>query len=735
MNSETPIAERTDYDRFADDDVIESKAHADRLGRLSQGDLDLREIRAALYRNRWLIGGITALAIVIGLLLALLSTSIYRSTATLQIDQQGPQVLGSEDQDPTASGDVEVYLQTQVEVLRSRSLADRVAQSLNYYQEPTFFEGMEINPPETAPGSAAWQRAVINNLQENLTIQLTSGTRLVKVSFDSPSPRLSVQVTNAFAEEFIASTLQRRFDMSAYSRKFLQEQLGQTRERLEQSERALIDYARRTGITNMDEGGDAEGGSGQTLTGSNLAAMNTAYATAQTDRILAEQKWQQAQSTPLMSLSDVLSNGSIQTLQAQKAQVLAELQGERDRHSADYPTVRQLEAQVAALDKQIQSQAEQIRNSIRDQYRIAVQQERSLLQNVRQLQGAALGEQSRGVQLTILRREADTNRALYDALLQRFRELNAAAGITANNILIIDRAEIPNTPIWPRPLINAFLGAVIGFGLAAAIAFARERLDDSIRSSDDVERKLGLPVLGVTPKPDNADAATEMLDPHSPMSESIYALRTALELSTRDGLPGTLLVTSTRPAEGKSTTSEALAREFAQSGRRTVLVDADMRRPSVHHNFGLDNKAGFSTLLTSPTLVPAALNATDVPNLSVIPSGPIPPSPPRLLSSDTLDRVFGALREQFDLIIIDAPPVLGLADAPQLASAAGGVLYIVEAHAGSQGQAKASVRRLLGAGTNILGVVLTKFNFGSGGYGSYGYNDYYSYGGRDRTEA
>ena len=733
MNKEAAIL---NHDRFASDDAVDAAGHGQmhRTDQHSQGDLDLREIRTALYRNRWLIGGITAVAIIAGLLLALLSTPIYRSVATLQIDQQGPEILGSEDQDPAASGDVEVYLQTQVEVLRSRSLADRVARSLNFYQDPTFFEKMEITPPDATPGSGSWQRAVIGILQQNLTIELTSGTRLVDVSFDSPNPRLSAQVANAFAEEFIASTLQRRFDMSAYSRQFLQEQLGQTRERLEESERALIEYARRTGITNLDNGNELEG-SGPTLTGSNLAALNAAYAQAQTDRILAEQKWQQAQSTPLMRLGDVLTNNSIQTLQAQKAQVQAELEGERDRHSADYPTVRQLRARLEALDNQIEAQATQVRNAIRDQYRIAVNQERSLMANVNELRGAALGEQSRGVQLTILRREADTNRALYDALLQRFRELNAAAGITANNILIIDRAEVPTAPIWPRPLINAFLGAVIGFGLAAAIAFARERLDDSIRSSEDVERKLGLPVLGITPRPTNAEAETEMLDPHSPMSESIYALRTALELSTRDGMPQTLLVTSTRPAEGKSTTSEALAREFAQSGRRTVLVDADMRRPSVHHNFHLDNKAGFSTLLTSPVLVPEALKPTDVENLSVIPSGPIPPSPPRLLSAETLDRVFNQLRERFDVIVIDAPPVLGLADAPQLASAAGGVLYVVEAHAGSQGQAKASIRRLLGAGTNILGVVLTKYDYSQGSYSSYGYHDYYSYGGHDRAEA
>ncbi|GGD59652.1 GumC family protein [Croceicoccus mobilis] len=731
MNTQAPIANGPDPREFAEDDRYSSAD--ERLSAMSQGELDLRDIRAAVYRNRWMIGGITALGIIIGLLIALLSTSVYRATTTLQIDQQGPEVLGSEADDTTGQNiDSEVYLATQIEVMKSESLADRVARSLNFYQDPSFFEDMDVDVPDGEPGSRGWQRAVIGLLQERLTIEPTQGTRLVDVSFDSPSPRQAAKITNAFAEEFIASTLQRRFDMSAYSRDFLREQLGQTRERLEASERELIDYARRTGITNLDENGEGDG-KGQTLTGSNLAALNSAYATAQTDRILAQQKWEQASKIALMSLPEVLANPAIQSLQAQRAQAEAELEGERDRHSPGYPTVRQLEAKLAALDKQIQSQAQQIRNSIRDNYQLAVQQENGLQANVRELQGAALGEQSRGVQLTILQREADTNRALYDALLQRFRELNAAAGITANNILIIDRAQVPVRPIWPSPLINAFLGAILGFALAAALAFAREKLDDSIRAPEDIERKLGLPLLGITPKPDSsANIDEELLDPHSSMSESIYALRTGLELSTRDGVPQTLLVTSTRPAEGKSTTSQALAREFAQSGRRTVLVDADLRRPSVHHNFGIDNKLGFSTLLTSPALVPGAIHKTDIENLSIIPSGPIPPSPPRLLNHETLHRIFGELSKDFDLIVLDAPPVLGLADAPQLAAAVDGALYVVEASSGSQGQTKTALRRLLSAGVNVIGAVLTKYDFRRVGYGDYGYNEYYNYGGQER---
>lgn len=711
---------------FAADDAFERPVAS---AVAAQSDIDLREFRAALYRNRWTIGGIAGLGIIVGLLLALLTTPIYRATSTIQIDQAGPQILDTDAQDQNSqSMESDSYLQTQVEVLRSRSLSDRVARSLGYYRAPTLFDAMGQDYPGAEPGSAAWQRAVIARLQGGLTVELASGTRLVKISFDSPSNTQAETVANRFAGEFISSTLQRRFETSAYSRKFLEGQLDQTRQRLEASERALIDYARDHGITNVATGGDEGQAAKDSLTGSNLSALNAAYAKAQSDRILAQQRWEQARNTPTMSLPEVLTNSSVQGLLAQRAQLQAQLQGERDRHSAEYPTVQQMEAQIRALDQQTAVLAGRVRGSIREAYDLARQQEQSLQANVRSLQQTALGEQSRGVQLSILQREADTNRSLYNALLQRYRELNAASGITANNISIIDRAETPSAPIWPRPFLFALIGGVLGFGLAALLAFGRERLDDSIRHPDDVERKLGLPLLGLTPKAEEGGLEDELRDPHSALSEAIYALHTALELSTRHGVPRTLLVTSTRPAEGKSSTSYALARDFAQAGTKVLLVDADLRRPSVHHTFGLDNTRGFSNLLASHGSVDQLIQPGDLENLSVMTSGPIPPSPPRLLAREALERSFAELTERFDLIVLDAPPVLGLADAVQLASAAEASLFVIESRGSSQGQTKAAVRRLAEGGANIVGAVLTKFDSRKIGYGEYGYGDYYHYG-------
>ena len=712
-------------DRFAEDDAFDERQG--RIRGLSDAEFDLREFRAALYRNRWLIGGICSVGILLGLLLALLTTPIYEAETTLQIDQSGPQIFDDSAENPGGENmETESYLDTQVEVLQSRSLADRVARRLNFYRSPAFFEGMDAEAPEAAPGSERWQRAVIGILSNNLTVEQVGDTRLVALSFTSPTPRLSAQIANTYSEEFVASTLQRRFDMSAYSRDFLSGQLEQTRQQLEDSERALIEGARAQGITNLG-GGENGGSGGGTLTASNLNALNNAYAQARSDRILAEQRWQQARNTPTMRLPEVLSNSTVQALNSQRAQLQAQLEGERERRGSEYPTVMQMEAQLQGLDNQIQQAAAQVRSSIQEQYELARDQENDLLSNVRSLQQDTLGEQSRGVQLTILQREADTNRALYDALLQRYRELNAASGITANNISIIDQAQTPTVPVWPQPLINALLGGLIGFAVAALLAFVRERMDDTIRAPEEVERKLGIPLLGIIPKPESDDIEEELATSYSPMSESIYALHTSLQLSTRDGVPKTLLITSTRPAEGKSTTSYAIAREFAQSGLRVALIDADMRRPNLHHMFGNDNKSGFSNVLASGKIEPENIITTDIENLSVIVSGPTPPSPPRLLSPEVLHKTFEELHERFDMVVVDSPPVLGLADALQLSAGVDAVLFVIEANNGAQGQTKSALRRLIGADANLIGAVLTKFDATRTGYGDYGYGNYYSY--------
>jgi len=696
-------------------------------------DLAIREfsaaqLRAAFYRNRFLIGATVCAGVLIGLLLSFFATPIYQATATLQIDQQAPKVFDAQSEDLTGQQtESDAYLPTQVEILKSRAVADEVAKSLGYYGKPTLFTEMGIDPPSAEPGSASWNRSVVSQLQSGLTAEIRPGTRLVGVSFSSPNPALAQTITNKYAEQFITSSLERRFDASAYSRNFLADQIEQTRRQLEDSERELINFAQEAGITDVGSASSSLGGSASTLVGSNLAKLNDEYAAAKAKRILAQQRWEQARTSPTLTLPQVLSDNAVQTLLTQRAQLQTQLEGERDRHGEAYPAVSELKKRIGAINSQISSFAANVRSSIREEYELALKQEQSMGKNVGALQSERIGEQSRGVQLTILRREADTNRALYDALLQRYRELNAAAGVTTNNISIIDRADLPRSPIWPRPMINVAVGALLGLCLGFVLAFLRERFGDSVRSPDDVEEKLGLPVLGVMPLVEGEDPTAELSNPKSSMSEAASTLRSLLQLATRHGAPKRLLVTSSTQSEGKTTTSIAIAREFSHAGHKVLLIDGDLRRPSIHRQFARDNKIGFSNVLVGECPPAAAVKQTEIERLSIVTSGPIPPSPPQLLTQETLERVLSEYGKDYDIVLIDSPPILGLADVVQLSAVVESVLFVLNAESKRISQVKTSLRRLHRANAPVIGVVLTKFDFHSHQYDAYAYYNYYRY--------
>lgn len=692
-------------------------------------EVSLVQIKAALMRNRLLIGAAIGAGMLAGFLISFLSTPIYQATALLQIDQQAPEVFGDNTEDLTGQKtESDTYLPTQVEVLLSRSLADQVASGLGLYDKPALIAAAGFTAPAAQPGSDAWKRSVASQLRGGLSATVRPGTRLVAVSFASPSPANAQVVANAFAERFISSTLERRFEASAYSRNFLAGQIAQTREQLEDSERQLIDFARAAGITDLGDASSTPGtGGSSTLVASNLAKLNTEYATARTNRILAEQRWQQARTSPTMSLPEVSSNSAIQALVLQRAQLEVELEGERDRRGEAHPAVAELTRKIAEIDTQIATLAARVRTTIREQYELAADQERGLEQSVDALQGERVSEQSRGVQLTVLRREADTNRALYDALLQRYRELNAAAGVTSNNISIVDRAEVPRSPISPQPVINVLLGALLGLAVGCVLAFLRERFVDRVRSPEDVEEKLGLPVLGVMPLVRDEDPVQQLDDPKSSMSEAGATLRSLLQMATAHGAPKTLLVTSSSQSEGKSTTSISIARTFAQAGYTVLLIDADLRRPSLHRRFGSDNKVGLSNVLFGEVAPQAAVGKTAVERLSVVPSGPIPPSAPQLLTREAMSRALSDYAGKFDIVVIDSPPILGLADVIQLSAFAEAVLFVLDAETRRIAQVKTSLRRLLRANARVIGVVLTKFDFSSHRYDTDAYYSYYRY--------
>lgn len=695
-------------------------------------EVDLRHLWASVFRNRWVIAAILATAVAIGVIATVLATRIYSAAATIQIEQQSSKVLNGGDTEPVVSGqEADRFLQTQTDILRSRALAQRVAEDLRLGTGERFLMRMNVKPVIDA---AAHRDQVIALLLDRVTVSLPRSSRIVTIGYKSPDRMLAAEVANAYARNFITQNLQRRFDASSYARGFLENQLGLAKQRLEVSERASNAYARQAGLLDTSAGAAiAPGGQGSTpgvrsLTAADLVQSSDALIQARVARTAAEGRWRQISALPVLSIPEVQGNQAVQQLAQQRATLQAAYQQESLRHGKDYPTMKQGAAQIASLDTQILQLGTNIRNGIRGQYQATVDQERSLSGQVGSLRSQTQAEQDRSVRYNILKRESDTNRTMYDALLQRYKEVSAEAGITANNISVLDLALPPTIPVSPRPLFNMLISLLLGLIVSGAVVFARDRFDDAVRAPDDVEAKLGLPFLNSIPRlPAGTSTLAALEEVRSSFAEAYYALRTSLRLISPNGLIPSLLITSGRESEGKSTTSFAVARSFAQIGTRILLIDGDMRRPSLHTYFEAKRTVGFSDLLARQTTLAEVAQATDYPNLDFIPAGPLPPSPTELLSGSSLRAVLEEARERYDMVVIDGPPVLGLADAVLYADAVEGTIYVVEAGRRRGGQGKAAVRRLTGSGAKLLGAILTKFDPRHSGYGEeYGY--YYSYG-------
>lgn len=731
-----------------DDDMLElsndiaAPAASEELART------LRELWSIFYRNRLLIAVIVAGAMLAGLAMTMLVTPRYQATASIQIDQQSTNILGDSGQQSLQQADAwqdaDRFLQTQVDVLKSRALALSVVQDMNLATNDDFVRQMGVKPAERPAGALSLQdtkqEQIIKILSDNLKIELPRNSRLAAISFTSPDPKVAARIANAFASDFIMFNMKRKFGSSTYARNFLESQLNETRSKLEQSERALLDYARGANLLDVSggiaSGTDSSTGSStpRSLTTSNLVELNDAFAQAQALRVQTQQHWEQAQSTPPLQLQEVLTNPAIMQLAQLKAQAQAAYQQELQRHKPDYPQMQQAAAHIAELDRQINSMAVSIRASIKEQYVTALKQEQALAGQVNGLKSSTQNEQSRSVEYNILKRTVDTNRTMYDSLLQRYAEISAQAGIAANNISQVDVADTPTKPVSPKPLVNVAVATLLGMMVAAGFVLLRDKFDDSIRTPEDVPTKLGLTFLNSTPLLSEDITPQDALeDPRSALSEAYAALRASIELGYKGGTLRTLSVTSTRQSEGKSTTSVAIARNFAKMGRSVVLIDSDLRKPSLHRLVNGHNHKGFSTLLAGITNAGETLQPTDIPSLSLIAAGPLPPNPAELLSGPRLGEIIANLSKQFDLVIVDAPPVLGLADTILIGSATEATLFIVEANGSHHGHAKAAVRRLLSSGVPIIGAVLSKYDARKIGYGyGYGYNYTYSYAYGDR---
>lgn len=687
-----------------------------------------------LRRRKWpLLGCIIACAAA-GLIVTLMMTPLYTATSTIEIQREGQNIVQVEGVEPeTSSVDMEFY-QTQYGLLRAQSLAERVATDLKLFDSPAFFANFEVAEAEAwfeggrvRSGASTRQQRIRRAgevLLDNLTVSPARLSRLVDISFTGPDPVLSARVVDAWATHFIQQSLERRFEATSYARRFLEERLEQLRQRLEASERRLVAYAQQQGIINIPVAtGGENGGTGErSIVAEDLGALNQELSRAVSDRVKAESRLSTGG-----EVAESLQNEVIGGLRQRRAELASEYSRLMVQFEPAYPPARALASQIQQLDSAIRREETRVRSALQETYRASAAREADLSNRVDGLKSDLLDLRRRSIQFNIFQRDVDTNRELYQGLLQRYKEIGVAGGVGTNNISIVDKAKVPQDPSSPNLVLNILLSILVGGLAGIGLALALEQIDEAIADPADVERDLALPLLGTVPKVQGGTPAEALKDRKSAVAEAYLSVQTNLAFSTDHGVPRTLAVTSTRPAEGKTTSSYAIATSLARGGRKVLLVDADMRSPSIHTLFELPNNSGFSNYLAGDDDYRRLISDVELPGLSVMSAGPQPPSAAELLAGDRLSVLVTRLLEDYDHVIFDAPPVMGLADAPLIGSRSEGTIFVIESHGTKTSMAKVAVTRLRSANVQLLGTVLTKFESKRAHYG-YGYDYGYSYG-------
>ena len=700
--------------------------------------LTLTDIGRIVLKHKWTLLVVVLLAVSAAAIRTFLSTPVYRSTVVLQIDRVSPRVVrfdADPEQERLGSDDV-VAMRTQHELLKSRSLAERVIDELRLDQtvqrarvagesrspvsgadagEDTAADGdylerlisgyRKLTTPSAQREEILDRDAVVREFLKSVTVEPVRSSRLVKLHVDNTDPALAAQIANTTVQAFIAMGMERRLEATSYAKTFLEDQIKQVKARLEESERRLNSYAQTNQILTLDEKTSA--------ISQTYVDFATALARAEQERFKAEAIATEMKRNPEAS-GAVIENKTIQAYKEQRAKLQIEYQENLKIYKPEFPKMLQIKAQLGEIDTQIKAEIGAIAASVQAQYESALRQEQLTRERLAQTRQQVLTTQDHSIDLNLLKREVDTNRQLYDNLLQRFKEVGISGNIVSNNISVVDPAEASLFPHKPRLLVNLLIGVVAGVLLGAAIVVALEVMDDSIKYPDEVERLLGLALMGVIPKVNRrrGDRAIGMEvheEPRSALAEAYRSVRTALQFSTAEGAPKRLVVTSTTRNEGKSTTSLALAINFAQMGQRVLLIDADMRNPTLHKLLGMPNDFGLSNLLSSDHRSEKVITPTAIPNLSVLTAGPIPPNPVDLLTGPKLLLLLDITAALgIDQVIVDAPPMLGLADAVVLGNQLQNVLFVVQASSTRKAQIKSALRRLRLAGLVPRGVVLTQ---------------------------
>lgn len=742
---------------------LQMAEHAGQAKEADENEISLHDIWRLVVKHKWLLMIITVFGLSVALLLSFVKTPMYQAAATLDINQRVTRVVQFKNDTGQGQegGDEFTNLVTQIEVLKSRNLAERVIDELSLTKQSAVKSGLPLpGDSDAAKGGGSAESATVQAtgflarlqnqivetftklrkpaqassekldrdtavaiLQSGVMIEPVKNSRLVRIRVENANPELAARIANTMAQSFIGLTLEKRLQATSYVKTFLSEQLKLTKVRLEESEVKLHAYTRSNNILSLDEK--------TSVVNQTFTEYSSALAKAEQERIKFESEYDSIKNSP-DNARQVLENKTIQAFKEQRAKLDADYQDNAKIYKDNFPKMLQLRARIIDLDEKIKVEIANVMASVQAQLNMTKQQETLIGARLKQTRGEIVSGQDSGIALNMLKRDVDTNRQLYDGLLQQLKEVGVVGGAESNNIQVLDKAEAPLFPFKPNLSLNSAIGALAGLVLGLALIFLLESMDDTIKYTDEVEKLLNLPLMGVIPKvkeKTNLPSVALLIqeDPRGHLAEAYRSLRTALQFSTAEGAPNRLLVTSTGKSEGKSTTALALAISFAQLGGRVLLIDADMRKPVMHKFLSMSNQAGLSNYLAGHQALEHLLHASGIPGLTVMTAGPIPPSPVDLLTGPRFGELLDQLQAaDYQHIIIDGPPILGLADAVVLGNQVPSVLYVAQASSTRKSHIKDALRRLRLAGIVPRGVVLTKTSAQNNAY--YSYENYYGYG-------
>ena len=736
--------------------------------------LDLRAYGRILRKRFTTIAIVFFVVFAVSLIATLKEKPVYRAQVLLEIQKENADIPTIKDLYELESVS-DSYLKTQDTILASESLAERVIDQLRLdtlreFNAPSWWSlerfrsaprkpTFALGPPSAAHDSAVYQR-VLERFQDRLSIEPVMQSRLVTVRFDSGNAELSARIVNTLADDYIDQSLEARWAATQKATDWLSQQLVGIKAKVQKSEEQLQDYARHNGLVFLEN----DKGASENVANERLQELQEELTKAQADRYEKEAVYRLVQSGDYGSLPGVVENKLIQDLSERQAELKRQLAELSTKFKAEYPRVKELQSQLDEIEATLKEERQRAADKITNEYLAAVRREGLVEQALgdQQKQVDAIAEKA--VQYNILKREVETNKQMYEGLLQRLKEAGVSASLKASNIRVVDSAEPPAKPAKPRIPLNLAVAALLGLGLGVSTAFLQERLDDTLKGADDVERVFGLSALALIPtvRSLNGDrpSVRKLLDrtlplksahnghngtasnpaarwhrididrdhsekPQAALVEAFRSLRASVLLSTADHPPGSLLITSTQPGEGKTTVATNLAISLAQLGQRVLLVDADLRFPSLRRLFRTPESLGLVSYLTGQQDWRAAVCPSGSPGLDLLLCGPVPPNPAELLSSKSMGALLSAAKSEYGFVILDSSPLLTLADSRILAALVDGVLLVVKSGATPREQVIQSQTGIRSAGANLIGVVLNNVSLQTNGYyglGIYGSN-------------